>query len=158
MIKIYSFNEWKESDGYNVQKWFITKKIEIEKWFDEDILNELKFQYFEFEPLAIYGLYSAELYFSEKTIEWILQILIDSEKITDGVKDLKLVFKGYNIDSQELIGQIDRDAKEDELNADLILELINEFKIQFVDNDDEVKTDDTDDNQIKTNNINTDNA
>lgn len=165
MINIMTFNEWKESDDYKINQWFINKKIAVQKWFDEPSLDGLEFDYFEFDTSnSLYELYSAELYFHEKIAQYTLQFLIDAASLNeadevpaeapaeetpeapteepvadenkpetkDTVKKIKLVLKGFSIETDEMLGSIEREVDNSELLADLILQLINEFKIEFI--------------------------
>src|SRR3990172_9683860 len=97
MINILTFNEWKESDDYKIQQWFINKKILVEKWFEDESLSGLEFDYFEFDNSNnLYELYAAELYFHEETVQYTLQFLIDAESLVEGAVDkVKLVLKGF---------------------------------------------------------------
>lgn len=135
MINILTFNEWKESDGYKIQQWFINKKMSIEKWFEDESFDELEFDYFEFDnDNNIYQMYSGELYFNEDEIQWMLSILIDPEKMgEDGaVEQVKLVLKGSDKETHEPLGMIEREIDEPEIAPDLLIELINEFKTEYL--------------------------
>jgi len=135
MINILTFNEWKESDGYKIQQWFINKKISIEKWFEDESFAELEFDYFEFDnDNNIYDLYSGELYFNEDTIQWMLSILINPEKMGEDntIEQVKLVLKGSDKESHKALGTIERDVDEPEISLDLLIELINEFKTEHL--------------------------
>lgn len=177
MINVLTFNEWKDSDDYKINKWFIDKKIIIEKWFEEPSLSELEFDYFEFDTSNnLYELYVAELYFHEKIIQYTLQFLIDPTVLTESIINeaedepvqetpaqetptqdvpaqetapiqgdvpvqgdnkftitkIKLVLKGFNIENSELIGTTEREVADNELNTDLLIQLINEFKTEYI--------------------------
>ncbi len=135
MINILTFNEFKESDDYKIQQWFIKKKLNITNWFNSESYAGLEFDYFEFESGKLYDLYAGELYFHEDTIQWQLQLLIDTEKLTEdlNVEEVKLVLKGFKSETQELIGVLERSVKDAELSEEnIIIELINEFKIEYV--------------------------
>lgn len=131
--KIYTFNEWKENPSFFIEKWFLSKKIEIEKWFTEN--TDLSFDYFEWTNEDSQELYNGVLFFNEPTIQFKLEILIDAEKIDKEepvVSELVLKLNGYKDEDGTIIGTIDRTIDEKELIFDLLIELINEFKIEFI--------------------------
>lgn len=138
MINILTLNEWRESDDYQIQQWFINKKISVEKWFQDPSFYGMEFDYFEFDNSNnLYELYSGELYFNEDAIQWTMAFMIDAEKIQEGkVEQVKLVLKGSSVETQELLGTLERDVDEPEIVADLLLEMINEFKTEHISQED----------------------
>ncbi len=134
MINILTFNEWKESDNYKIQQWFINKKITIEKWFADESLAGLEYDYFEFDTTNnLYDVYSAELYFNEETIQWTLSFMIGSDKfVEDKVEQVKFILKGIDKQTHDLLGVLEREVDEPEISPDLLIEMINEFKIEHI--------------------------
>ena len=134
MVNVLMYNEWKESDDYKIQQWFINKKIEIEKWFNTDLLD-LEYDYFEFNSSNLYNVYIAELFINENLYQYKLQFMIDSDKYTDGViETITLILHGFDKNTQKDLGILQRDdVNESDINSDLLLELINEFKMEYID-------------------------
>jgi len=135
MINILTLNEWRESDDYQMQQWFINKKISVEKWFQDPSFHGMEFDYFEFDNSNnLYELYAGELYFNEDAIQWTMAFMIDAEKVQEGkVEQVKLILKGSSMETHELLGTLERDVDEPEIVADLLLEMINEFKTEHID-------------------------
>lgn len=130
-MDIYMFNEWKESSDYKIQQWFIKKKTEVEKWFNEDILSIFDFEYFDFSTINTYEVYYASIHFNDTTIKWTLDILIDQEEITDDIiTDITIILKGYSNDSEDILGIIEKKINEKEFNIDYIINIIDKFKTE----------------------------
>lgn len=126
------FNEWKESDDYKIQQWFIKKKTEVENWFNENILTDFEFEYFDFSTIDTYDVFSASIHFNDSTIKWTLNILIDPEEIEDNiVENITLILKGYSNESEEMIGMIEEKINEKEFNIDYIITIIDKFKTEY---------------------------
>ena len=130
-MKIYTFNEQKESSDYIIQKQFGEKKKEIEKEFNNpnSELNELDFQYFKWSNSELYTIFLGTFSFIENDVEYIMEIIIDCEKIEDNdIGEIDLVFKGYV--NSELQKTIDKKIPNENFNKDIILTLINEYKTE----------------------------
>jgi hypothetical protein len=134
MINILTFNEWKESDDYKIHQWFINKKLSITKWFEDEAFAGLEFDYFEFDTTnSLYELYTGELYFNEDTIQWTMSFMIDPANLNEGaVESLKVILKGSDKETQDPMGSIERDIDEPEITPDLLIEMINEFKTEHI--------------------------
>lgn len=134
--KIYTtINEWKESDNYLISKWFDDKKKYLTKLFEEnELLQDLEFDYFEFDAGRYAELYVGQLFFNEEEYQYKLTILIDYAQIEEN-GDIELVnikFDAYDPETNELIGTINREDLEDNLfNENYILELIDDFKTEY---------------------------
>lgn len=137
MIKVYLFNEWKESANYMFAKWFNTKKLSIEQWFNSDDYTGLEFDYFEYDTSNNGPIYLGTLDFNEKTIQYKLFFVIDANTLTadDTIEEVDLRLDGYNKNTGELIGSLERNVTEGEIVPDLLIELINEFKIEYVEDE-----------------------
>lgn len=137
MIKVYLFNEWKESANYMFAKWFNTKKISIQEWFNSDDFVGLEFDYFEYDTSNNGPIYLGTLDFNEKTIQYKLFFILDANTLTadDTIEEVDLRLDGYDKNSGELIGSLERNVTEGEIVPDLLIELINEFKIEYVEDE-----------------------
>lgn len=137
-FKVYSFNEWKESDEYYLQKWFINKKLSVTKWFEGAELADLEFDYFEFDTTHTYGVASAILYFHEEGVQWKLFMKIDTEASAGGNIDMvTLSLLGYDKSNDGLLGNIDNEVNDADITPDLLIEMINQFKIEFMPEEEE---------------------
>lgn len=141
-IKVYtSINEWKESDNYIISKWFNDMKKSIEKIFEKDVLSELEYDYFEYDASRYDELYVGQLFFNEDAYQYKLTILLDYKDIQEdgNVSMFNIKFDGYNNETSELIGTINReDIEESELNENFIIDIINDFKNEYLEDETEI--------------------
>jgi len=136
-MKIYTtINEWKESDNYIISKWFDDKKKYIEKLFENnELLQDLEYDYFEFDASRMANLYVGQLFFNEEDIQYKLTILVDYKQLEEAgtIELLNIKFDGYDEKTNELLGSIYReDIDENEFNENYIIEIINDFKTEYI--------------------------
>lgn len=128
------FKEWKENPTYKIDKWFIDRKIQIEKWFAEE-LPDFEFDYFEWiDPNSPSEVFTASLFFGEPDIQYRLHFILDSDKVeASDINDFSLQMSGYRKEDGEILGTIDKAASLDQLVPNLIIELVNDFKTANLD-------------------------
>lgn len=133
-LDIRQFNEWKQSNDYLIQSWFQTKKKAMTEWFDTDAFKDITFDYFEFSESDANGIYMAQMYFNEVDVQFTLEMIIDAEKVIDGlVSEIQLNLKGYGTQSDDMLGMITKTVDEPALTTELLLNMITEFKTDYVD-------------------------
>jgi hypothetical protein len=133
-FNIRLFREWKESNDYLIQKWFAEKKYAVEAWFETEPFEALEYDYFEWSETDSNGIYYGNIDFNEGEYKYRLEIIIDAENVVEGdLAEMKLVLKGYEVSTNDLIATVDRDIDEPEFTNDLFLDLITEFKTTYID-------------------------
>jgi len=128
------FNEWKESPTYKIDKWFMDRKVQFEQWFETELLD-FEFDYFEFaDSNSVVDLYTGVLFFGEPDIEYRLNIIIDAKNVAqDDISEINLQLTGYRANDSEILGSLDKTATPEQLVSDLLIELVNEFKLENLD-------------------------
>jgi hypothetical protein len=154
MIIIYdSINEWKESANYLFAKWFDNIKKDVEEWFKSDTYKDFEYDYFEYDSAHNGPIYVAFVYFNESNIQWKLEIILDSNELSedDTIDNISIQLFGYDKKggktSEDLLGELAKDLTEPELNPDLLFELISEFKDKFMNNEDEQQDEEQEDEE-----------
>lgn len=130
------FNEWKESPTYKIDKWFMDRKLQFEKWFETE-LPDFEYDYFEWaDSNSVVDIYTGVLFFSEPDIEYRLNIILDADKVEqDDIKEFNIQLTGYRKEDSELLGTLDKTATLDQLVSNLLIELVNEFKLEKLDDE-----------------------
>lgn len=133
-LNVLSFNEWKESPTYKIDKWFMDRKVQFEQWFQTE-LTDFEFDYFEFaDSNSVVDLYTGVLFFAEPDIEYRLNFIIDANNVEqDDISEINLQLTGYRTTDSEMLGTLDKTASPDQLVSNLIIELVNEFKLENLD-------------------------
>jgi hypothetical protein len=133
-FKILLFKEWKESPNYKVDQWFAARKIEIEKWFETE-LPDFEIDYFEWDDTSsVSDIFTGCLYFGEPEINYKLNFILDYAVVKDGTIDkVNLQLDGYRKNDGETLGTIDTEITPEELNSNLIIELVDKFKTDNLD-------------------------
>ncbi len=134
MIKILSLNEWKESPNYLFDKWFFSKKTEIEKTFVENN-DGLEYDYFEYDSDSYGDVHVAFIFFNEEEYQWKIELQVDASTLNDDdeIEECNLNLHCYDIETSETLGLIERKGiKPDELTSDYILQFINDFKSEKI--------------------------
>lgn len=134
-INIYSsLNEWKDSNDYLMQKWFKTKENDFAKSFESGILKDLEYDGFDYEDDDFRGIYYGTLSFNEPEYEWKVELVIDSTTVVSGlVAELDINLKCYDKGTTELINTVTKHVNEPDLNDQLIMQLVGEFKTLHID-------------------------
>lgn len=132
-FKILSFNEWKESPSYIYQSFFSDLKKKFESFFVN--YDELTFDYFEYDSTVLLGqVQIAYLFFNEKEITYKIEIIVDVETVEDdNIEKLDFIMYGYDLESGDELGQLKTEVNVDEITEDLIIRLIDEFKEENID-------------------------
>lgn len=134
-MKTYTLNEWKETDNYLIAKWFNDLKIKIEKMFENDTLNELEFDYFEYDASRLDQLYIGQLFFNESEYQYKLTILVDYKELEEigDIEKFNIKFDAYDKQTDESIASINRDDIQlSEFNENYIIEIISDFKTEYI--------------------------
>lgn len=134
-FKIYTINEWKETVNYSLSKSFLNLKNQIIEWFEnDDLLKELEFDKFEFDSSITAQIYPAYLFFNENDYQYKIEFVVDINLLEDdSITNCAINFTAYTIETNEVIGTIERsDLSLSEFNPDYIIEIITDFKTEFV--------------------------
>lgn len=125
-------NEWKESSSYMYTKWFADLGKQLEQYFETDIYNELEFDEFEYDSTLLNAIQTGFLYFHEKEFQYKVEIIIDNEKVEeDEIIDVEFRLQGFRISDGENIGTVQTDTVVKDINEDLLINLINQFKEEY---------------------------
>jgi hypothetical protein len=127
-----TFNEWKESDNYLYSKWFDNTKSIIHTIFDE--LQDLTLDYFEYDATGVNDVYVGIAFFTDEELQYKLAIYLDPELFNEGtIESIKVQLKAYTIENNTLLGILDKeDIQKDDLTSDFIIQLIDDYKTQFI--------------------------
>lgn len=119
--------EFKDSNDYLMQKWFLEQKKQITSWFESNIMSGFNFDQFEWSSNDAYSVYSANLKFNNEKNEYAVDFLIDSEKVEDGqVEEWEISIRSYDAMTAELIGELKKTVKNSDWSAELLIQLIND--------------------------------
>ena len=142
-MKIYTtINEWKESDNYLISKWFHDLKIKIKKIFENEVLEELVFDYFEYDASRMDELYIGQLFFNETEYQYKLTFLIDYAQVAEfgDIESFGIKLDVYSIETDELLGTINREeVQTTELDENFLIELIDDFKTEYIEDKKEIE-------------------
>lgn len=135
-FKIFSINEWQESDNYTLNEWYMEKKYFIEKLFDEnEVYKDLSFTKFSHDNTRIGDVRFGYVFFDDNNIDYKLEIIIDFKKITNDytndnvfvIDEAEYILYGNYINSDEKLKSIKSTITDEEITDDFIITLISEF-------------------------------
>lgn len=119
--------EFKDSNDYLMQKWFLEQKKQITSWFESNVMAGFNFDEFEWSSNDAYSVYSANLKFNNEKNEYAVDFLIDSEKVQEGqVEEWEISIRSYDAMTAELIGELKKTVKNSDWSAELLIQLIND--------------------------------
>lgn len=137
-FKIYSINEWMESDNYIINEWFMEKSKFIESLFDEnEFYRNLSFTNFTHDNSLIGDIRFAYVFFDDNEIEYKLEIGVDFKKLTNNyspsntqivISEAEYKLSGEYINSEDTLQHIISVLSDDDITDDFIINLISEFK------------------------------
>lgn len=136
MFKVFMFNEWKESPTYKIDKWFIDRKIQIEKWFETE-LPDFQFDYFEWnDTTTAENIFTGTLFFGDEDTQYRLNMILNADKVEEGdINEFAIQMTGYRRSDGEVLGSLDKSATLDQLVPNLVIELVSEFKTENLDDE-----------------------
>lgn len=84
---IMLFKEWKDSNDYLIQEWFVDKKQQITKWFESGELEGYQINGWSQSSNDLYSIYTAELAFFDPSFQFQWTFILDSNKVVEGKID-----------------------------------------------------------------------
>lgn len=122
------FNEFKDSNDYLMQKWFLDQKKQIELWFTDVIMLGYKLDLFDWISNDSYSMYTANLKFNNDKTEYVIDFEIDATKVVDGqVPEWILKIRAYDVDTTDLLAELDKTIQLSEWSIDTLMQLISDI-------------------------------
>lgn len=126
-IKI--FEEWKETNDYLIQSWFLNQDKIIKKAFESNDLEGFEFDDFQWSGSDMYDIYNAHLEFHEENFEYKLELVIEPENFVDNeVNSLTIILTNFDVENQIPINKIQKDISGSDLTINTLIGLISEIK------------------------------
>lgn len=123
------FEEWKDSEDYLIQSWFKKTFDEVNKWFENNQLDGFIFNDANWSSNDNYLIYTGIIEFSEETIDYKLEFVIEYDKISDGIPtEFSLILTGYTLEDSILLGKLNKNLETTNFAIDFLINLISEFK------------------------------
>lgn len=138
-MKIFSIYEFKSTLNNTMNNWFNELQIKINKWFEND-LSDLELEKIDYYPGTINSLYTVSVYFNEGEFEYRFDVSVDISNLDIEIIVISDVYVTMTLYSDgKLIRDISNELKQTDLVPDLIINLINEVKIEESDRFDEIE-------------------
>lgn len=127
------FEEWKDSEDYLIQSWFKAQFDEADSWFKSDELKGFVLNDKYWSSDDNYLIYTGALEFSEETIDYKLDFIIEFEKVLKGLpSEFNLVLSGYTTDLDSiLLGKLTKNVESSSFTIDYLINMISEFKEKY---------------------------
>ncbi len=129
---IMLFEEWKESEDYLIQSWFLARKKEVTEWFKKEELKGFTLGDFNWSQNGNYLIYTGFMEFSEEIMDYKLDIVVEFDKIVNGeVSTFNLVLSGYSVENPVLVGKTTEEIESAAFTIDWLIGAIAKFKELF---------------------------
>lgn len=126
------FEEWKDSTDYFIQSWFLEKKHHIEDIFKSESLDGFEYVDFEWSGDDIYSIYNGTLRFTEKNVDYRLDIVIQLSDVTDNnINKINIILSSFDTEKNMMLGKISKEISSDKFNDDFFINMISELKDSY---------------------------
>ena len=127
-MDIMLFEEFKDSNDYLMQKWFIAQKKQIESWFASNSMTGFTLDLFDWISNDSYSMYTANLKFTNNKNEYSVDFEIQSDKVVDGqVPEWIVKMRSYDVNTGDLLAETDKTVQLSEWNVDALVQLIGDI-------------------------------
>lgn len=129
---IMMFEEWKESDDYQIQSWFMARKREVTEWFTKEELKGFTLEDFNWSQDGGGLIYTGCAEFGEEGTDYKLDMIVEFDNVAKGqVTQFTLVLSGYDAEDPVLLGKTTDEIDSASFTIDWMLGAIAKFKEAF---------------------------
>lgn len=129
---IMMFEEWKESDDYQIQSWFMERKREVTSWFTKAELKGFTLEDFSWSQDGGGLIYAGTAEFGEEGTDYRLDLLVEFDNVAKGqVTKFTLVLSGYEVEDPKIIGKTTDEIDSAEFTVDWLIGALAKFKETF---------------------------